>query len=114
MTARPALEYSSVSDVRGPLIVVRGTDGVGWDEFVTVRLGSGEIRHGVVLEVDVDLAVVQVLEGTDGVEPSATGLTFAGSPLRIPVGRAWLGRVCNGRGERWMADHPCWVSGRRR
>ncbi|HEU4420978.1 MAG TPA: V-type ATP synthase subunit B [Pilimelia sp.] len=99
MTRGPAVEYSTVTDVRGPLLVVRGVNGVGWDEFVRVRLASGEARHAVVLEVDNDLAVVQVLEGTDGIDPRTTGLTFAGSPLRIPVGRAWLGRVCNGRGE---------------
>ena len=26
-------------------------------------------------------------------------VSFAGSPMRIPVGEEWLGRVCNGRGE---------------
>ena len=34
-----------------------------------IRLDSGEVRHGLVLEVDRDLAVVQVLEGTDGMRP---------------------------------------------
>jgi V/A-type H+-transporting ATPase subunit B len=52
-----------------------------------------------VLEVDRDLAIVQVLEGTDGMDPAGTSVAFAGTPLRIPVGAGWLGRVCNGRGE---------------
>ena len=48
--------------------------GVGWDEFARVRLATARsVRHGLVLEVDGDLAVVQVLEGTDGV-------SRAGSP----------------------------------
>lgn len=64
-----AVEYSGVAEVRGPLIVVRGVDGVGWDEFAQIKLPSGEVRHGLVLEVDRDLAVVQVLEDTDGIEP---------------------------------------------
>jgi V/A-type H+-transporting ATPase subunit B len=93
------VEYSTVVEVRGPLLVVRGVSGVGWDEFAQIRLGSGSVRHGLVLEVDRDLAVVQVLEGTDGIDPDAVSVAFDGSPLRIPVGPAWLGRVCNGRGE---------------
>ncbi len=99
MTGWVRPEYTSVAELRGPLLVVRGVNGVGWDEFATIRLGSGPSRHGLVLEADRDLAVVQVLEGTEGMEPSAVRTTFVGSPLRIPVGESWLGRVCNGRGE---------------
>jgi V/A-type H+-transporting ATPase subunit B len=93
------VEYSTVSEVHGPLLVLRDVTGVGWDEFARIRLPSGEVRHGVVLEVDRELVVVQVLEGTDGIAPPATSVAFEGSPLRVPVSRAWLGRVCNGRGE---------------
>lgn len=99
MNVPHAVEYSDIAEVRGPLLVVRGVAGVGWDEFADVRLDNGEVRHGLVLEVDRDLAVVQVLEGTAGIRPRSTGVTFAGEPLRIPVGEGWLGRVCNGRGE---------------
>jgi V/A-type H+-transporting ATPase subunit B len=93
------LEYTSVARVRGPLLVVQGVAGVGWDEFARIRLPDGELRHGLVLEVDRDLAIVQVLEGTDGIEPAQTAVSFDGAPLRVPVGPGWLGRVCNGRGE---------------
>ncbi|HET9759927.1 MAG TPA: hypothetical protein VFP51_09270, partial [Nocardioidaceae bacterium] len=93
------LEHTAVSELRGPLLVVRDVRGVGWDEFAEIRLDSGEVRHGLVLEVDGDLAVVQVLEGTDGMRLDGSRVTFAGEPLHIPVGPAWLGRVCNGRGE---------------
>jgi V/A-type H+-transporting ATPase subunit B len=98
-TVLPAIEYTGIREVRGPLLVVGGVAGVGWDEFCRIRLGSGEIRHGLVLEVDRDLAVVQVLEGTDGIDPAAAAVAFDGAPLRVPVGTGWLGRVCNGRGE---------------
>jgi V/A-type H+-transporting ATPase subunit B len=94
-----AVEYTDVAEVRGPLLVVRGVRGVGWDASARIRLDSGEVRNGLVLEVDRDLAVVQVLEGTEGIAPGGTGVRFAGEPLHVPVGDAWLGRVCNGRGE---------------
>jgi V/A-type H+-transporting ATPase subunit B len=93
-----AIEYSTIEQVKGPLLVVSGVSTVGWDEFATVRVG-GEIRHALVLEVDRDLAVLQVLEGTDGINPAATTVAFDGAPLEIPVGSSWLGRMCNGRGE---------------
>jgi V/A-type H+/Na+-transporting ATPase subunit B len=95
--ARP--EYTSVAELRGPLLVMRGVTGVGWDEFATIRLPTGPPRHGLVLEADRDLAVVQVLEGTTGIVPSRVRASFTGSPLRVPVGEGWLGRICNGRGE---------------
>lgn len=99
MTTMPQVEYTTVTQVRGPLLVVRGVQGVGWDEFARIRLPGGERRHGLVLDVDRDLAVVQVLEGTAGIQATATAVAFDGSPLQIPVGGGWLGRVCNGRGE---------------
>ncbi|MFI2297937.1 V-type ATP synthase subunit B [Actinacidiphila glaucinigra] len=99
MTARSEVEYTNVRDVHGPLLVVEGTEGVGWDEFAVITLGTGERRHGLVLEADRDLAVVQVLEDTAGMDPRRLRVAFTGRPLHIPVGPGWLGRVCNGRGE---------------
>ena len=99
MSLRAPVEYASVASARGPLLVVEGVEDVGWDEVAAIRLDSGELRNGVVLDVDRELAVVQVLEGTDALRLGELHVAFAGSPLRIPVGEAWLGRVCNGRGE---------------
>ena len=99
MTGPARVEYSGGRDVEGPLLVVTGVTGVGWDEFVRVRMADGELRHGLVLEVDRDLAVVEVLEGTQGIVPAEVTVAFEGSPLRIPVGEGWLGRACNGLGE---------------
>lgn len=98
MSGWGAIEYGAIRGIRGPLVVVAGVRGVGWDEFVTVRVEGAPDRHGVVLEADHDLAVVQVLQGTDGLLPTGTRARFTGAPLRVPVGPGWLGRVCNGRG----------------
>jgi V/A-type H+-transporting ATPase subunit B len=93
------IEYALIDSVRGPLLVVGDVAGAGWDDMVEIRLASGELRHGVVLDADRDLAVVEVFEGTDGIGTVGARVAFNGSPLRIPVSDAWLGRVCNGRGE---------------
>jgi V/A-type H+-transporting ATPase subunit B len=98
MTRWGVLDYGGITELRGPLLVVGGVSGVGWDESVTIRPQQGPERQGVVLEVDRDLAVVQVLEGTAGLDPARTRARFSGAPLEVPVGPAWLGRVCSGRG----------------
>ncbi|HEY7621471.1 MAG TPA: V-type ATP synthase subunit B [Solirubrobacteraceae bacterium] len=95
---RAAIEHTRIDSVRGPLMVVGDVSGVGWDEIAEIRLASGERRHGVVLDVDGDLAVIQVFEGTDGVGTDGLRVAFTGTPLRIAVGEDWLGRVCSGRG----------------
>ncbi|MFC8244645.1 V-type ATP synthase subunit B [Streptomyces chartreusis] len=99
MSLSDGIEYTAVRELRGPLAIVEGVSGIGWDEYVRITLSSGERRHGVVLDADRDLVVVQVLEGTAGMDPQGVRAAFSGSPLRIPVGTDWLGRVCNGRGE---------------
>ncbi len=82
MTRWGAVDYTGIAALRGPLLVVQGVQGVGWDEYVTVRVDDDVDRHGVVLEVDRDLAVVQVLEGTSGLDPAGTRVRFSGAPLR--------------------------------
>jgi len=93
------VEYRGAREVEGPLLVVSGVTGVGWDEFATVRLPSGEARRGLVLEVHDDLAVLEVLEGTSGIDPELATVAFSGRPFEIPIGQGWLGRVWSGLGE---------------
>lgn len=99
MTVRAPIEYRAVGSIRGPLIVVQDVAGVGWDEIAEIRLDTGEVRHGTVLDVHTDLAVVEVLEGTTGMRLDSARIAFSGAPMQIPVGEAWLGRTCNGRGD---------------
>jgi len=93
------VEYLGAQAVDGPLLVVGGVEGVGWDDMAWVRLPSGETRRGLVLEVHDDLAVVEVLQGTAGIDPTDVSVAFEGRPFSIPVGDGWLGRVWNGLGE---------------
>lgn len=47
-------------------------------EIVNIRLGDGSARRGQVLEVDGNRAVVQVFEGTSGIDNRSTTLEFTG------------------------------------
>jgi len=113
MTAHAPIEYRAIGSIRGPLIVVEDVADVGWDEVAEIRLESGEVRHGTVLDVHRDLAVIEVLEGTSGMRLDSARIAFSGAPMRIPVGEGWLGRTCNGRGEPIDGGPPV-VGGERR
>lgn len=47
-------------------------------EIVNLKLGDGTSRRGQVLEVDGTKAVVQVFEGTHGIDNQGTSLEFTG------------------------------------
>ncbi|MBD3182280.1 V-type ATP synthase subunit B [Candidatus Poribacteria bacterium] len=92
-------EYIGLSHVSGPIIVVEGITGVGFDEMVEVTDPTGEVRIGRVLEISEDLAVIQVFGGTRGLAISSTRVRFVGRPLELEVSRDMIGRVFNGLGE---------------
>ena len=92
-------EYRTISELSGPLLVVERTKSVRYDELVEIELPSGEKRRGRVLEISSDRALVQVFEGTDGIDAKETKLLFLGKVLTLPVSRDMLGRTFNGRGE---------------
>ncbi len=92
-------EYLGVSRISGPIIVVDGVSGVGFDEVVEVITPSGEVRKGRVLEVERGKAIVQVFEGTEGLSLSGTRVRFLGEPLKVPVSMDMLGRVMNSLAE---------------
>lgn len=60
-------------------------------EIVNLKLGDGTSRRGQVLEVDGQRAVVQVFEGTTGIDNQGTTLEFTGEvQTRLPYAAAIL------------------------
>ncbi|MCK4327166.1 MAG: V-type ATP synthase subunit B [Candidatus Diapherotrites archaeon] len=92
-------EYKSIREVAGPLLVVDGIDDAGYGELVRIKTGSGEQKMGQVLETAKGYAVVQVFEGTDGIDTKGTSVRFTGETVKLSVSTDMLGRVFNGRGE---------------
>lgn len=56
----PRIDYRTVLDVEGPLVVLDNVKFPKYAEIVNVRLGNGVIRKGQVLEIKGKQAVVQV------------------------------------------------------
>ncbi|KAK8946159.1 hypothetical protein KSP40_PGU000387 [Platanthera guangdongensis] len=72
------IEYRTVSGVAGPLVILDKVKGPKYQEIVNIRLGDGTTRRGQVLEVDGEKAVVQVFEGTSGIDNKYTTVQFTG------------------------------------
>ena len=91
-------EYLTISEVAGPLIIVEKTIDVKYQELVEIELSSGEMRRGQVLEITKDKAVVQIFEGTAGIDVSETKVRFLGKVIELPVSLDILGRIFDGSG----------------
>jgi len=92
-------EYRTVDYASGPLIFVKNVKGVSFGEIATIRLPDGGDRTGQVLDISEDLAVVQVYEGTRGIDTRETKVRFTGEPAQINVSSDMLGRIFSGVGK---------------
>jgi V/A-type H+-transporting ATPase subunit B len=90
-------EYRTISQIAGPLVFVEKTEPVGYNEIAIVTLPNGEERRGQVLDTSHDVVVIQMFEGTAGLERAA-GAKFTGETLKMPVSQDMLGRILSGSG----------------
>ncbi len=94
-----AREYNTVSEISGPLLFVKAVRGVGYGEVARITTPTGEVRRGQVLEVGEEIAVVQVFEGTSGLDVPTTKVAFSGETIKLPASSDMLGRIFDGSGE---------------
>ena len=92
-------EYQTVEDIYGPLMLVAGVDGAKYGHIVDIELGDGSTRHGQILQVENDKVLVQVFEGTEGVDVNSSTVRFLGKPMEFGLSPEILGRVFSGIGE---------------
>lgn len=91
-------EYQTVSSIYGPLMLVEKVNEAKFGHIVDVELRDGSIRHGQVLQVENDAVLIQVFEGTDGIDVADSTVRFLGRPLELGVSADILGRVFSGLG----------------
>ncbi len=92
------VEYRTIREIKGPLLIVENTKDVAYGEVVKIRGPDGKERLGQVLEARENMAIVQVFEGTRGLDLKATTVKFLGDTLKIGVSLEMLGRVFDGTG----------------
>ena len=92
-------EYQTVTSIAGPLMMVEMVDEAKYGHIVDIELGDGSIRHGQILQVENDKVLVQVFEGTSGIDVNDSTARFLGKPLELALSVDMLGRVFSGLGE---------------
>ncbi|MGA9756180.1 MAG: V-type ATP synthase subunit B [Desulfobaccales bacterium] len=92
-------EYLGLKSIIGPLLVVEGVRGVGFDESVEVTAPDGSRQTGRVLAVGKNEAVIELFGETVGLSLQKTRARFTGSPLTISVSTDLLGRIFDGMGQ---------------
>src|SRR3712207_1831308 len=91
-------EYRTVREVVGPLMLVDQVENVKFDELVEIEIQTGEKRNGRVLEINGDKALIQLFEGSAGINLKGSKVRFQGRPLELGVSEDMLGRVFDGLG----------------
>ena len=99
------VEYRTIEEVAGPLMLVRDVQNVTYNELGEIELESGEKRRCRVLEVDGSNALVQLFESSTGINLSNSKVRFLGRQMELGVSEDMLGRVFDGLG-RPIDDGP--------
>ena len=76
---------------------VEKTEAVGYGTLVKVTLPNGEMRNGQVLDTSEQVVVVQLFEGTSGVDRNSK-VKFLNETIKLPVAKDMLGRMFDGAG----------------
>ncbi len=92
------IEYKTIQNVAGPLVVVGKVRNAQYNEIVKIKLHDGEERLGQVLDTSSTQAVVQVFGPTNGINVSTTSVSFLGETFTTGVSESMLGRVFDGQG----------------
>ena len=92
-------EYRGVTSVDGPIVILKRTENVFYNETVCVRDRFGEKRIGKIVDISQDAVVVQIFGSTIGLDLDEVTFEFLDQPLELRVGEGLLGRVFNGLGE---------------
>lgn len=93
------IEYIGLKEVTGSIVILKGVKDVSFEEMVDITLENGERRTGRVIELQDDIAVIQVFEGTAGMSSSNTRTRFIGNALELGLSKEILGRTMNGLGK---------------
>lgn len=91
-------EYKTISEVAGPLMLVKDVENVTYDELGEIVLPSGETRLCKVLEINGNDALVQLFESAAGINLKESSVKFLGHGTQLAVSQEMLGRVFDGMG----------------
>ena len=91
-------DYQTVTDISGPLLIIDEVENIKFGELVEIFLPDGSKRRGQVLEVNRNTALIQVFEGTSGIDIDKSKVRFLSREIELGVSMDMLGRVFDGLG----------------
>ena len=91
-------EYRTIEEVSGPLMLVKGVEGVRYNDLGEIELASGEVRRCKVLEINGTDALVQLFDSSAGINLSNSKVRFLGRSMELAVSTDMLARVFDGMG----------------
>ncbi len=91
-------EYKTIKEVYGPLLLVDGVSGAGYEELVEVLLPGNIKKRGRVLELSGDKALIQLFESAEGLNLRRGSVRFLGKNIRLGVSADIVGRMFDGLG----------------
>ena len=92
------IQYLGIKEINGPLIVLDGVKNAHFDEMADIVLDNGEVRHGRVIRLDGEKAVIQMFEGTNDMSLTGSRTSFTGKPMQLNLSDEILGRIFDGAG----------------
>src|SRR4030042_5570008 len=93
-----AKEYHTINQIAGPLVFVEKTEPIAYGELGAIALPDGSVKRGQVLDTSDDVVVIQVFEGTGGID-RASGVKFLGETIKMPVSKDMRGRILSASGD---------------
>ena len=93
------LKFFTVKEIARHLLLCESVYGVGYGEVVRVFTQSGDEKNGQVIDVSDKVTVIQVFEGTSGLDIKKTAVRFTGETIKLPVSMDMFGRTFTGSGK---------------
>src|SRR4030066_2521853 len=93
------LKFFTVKEITRSMLLCESVTGIGYGEVVRVLTQSGGEKIGQVIDVSDKVTVIQVFEGTSGLDIKATAVRFTGETIKLPVSMDMLGRLFTGGGK---------------
>ncbi len=90
--------FKNIKEVVGPIMIVQDVLGAKNGELVKILQADKTIRHGQVLEVADDKAIVQLFEPSQEFQKATSKVQFLGKGLEVGVSKDMLGRFFDGMG----------------
>lgn len=97
--SKKQLEFRMAAAARDALLFLRGLPNIALGDRVLIRDSAGRKRNGQVIQTSKEVVLVQVFEGTQGLDLENTWVRFLEEPFELPLSPDLLGRIFNGIGQ---------------